>query len=696
MGSLARDPPRTDPWRGWRSVKWRDRLPDRSEIPSLSELDTKTLVLVGVVFGVMVAAAGGAVFQNNVPMSGTVPFQTESGVAVHVSGASDFNGTEFRSDTEVYIATGQGDASFSGTGSASADVDASNLTGTWTNVTNLDVSTNELTINPEDKARASVSGNADSFAFRKDVSVTDSKPDFVYAGTTGTTTVTVRGVAPGVRIVATDSTGTILGSGTSSSTGVVTLSGMANSEHVVTLSAESGPYVKTADPTDDTYLDYRNVDLNATVVDPEGDDFESVEIQTYGSGTWTTVATETGLPSGNEINASISAHPGRNTWRVIMNATGNRDKVSKNFTFRTPGVITIYNGTTDTVASTTTITAGVASISSDYRNSLTTTTGSADLVGIAPPDEILASDWSGSGLENQSLVIRDPSKNGTVVLYETSAASTYTQCFSVSDPTGTFTPGNSWVVVEGYVDGSWKTVGSEQFGVENEANIVIEDGKSYRIRLRNEDGDLRVLGGFTGDSSNNCVPLDVTSSVGDPDDPNTVNHNATCTDTDPKRVKFEYNDTAVVTSTIYYHVYEYQNASNVLVPNTTFTGTFGVFTYTANVPSDQNNTAWVVDAVAVRDGQENLQIERVVCGQRDVLPSMPQWLITFVFTGFIFITAGLFSQLNGAIGGLVVAGLGAMMWFMGLAPGMLGGGVVALSMITAAVLFIRESRGGGF
>lgn len=664
-----------------------------TDIGELSRWQLYALVLVGIILGAVVVPVA-AQLLGGAPATGTVPLQTNSGLTVNVSNAGNMSLTEpFVDDNTLNVTTDDGSAVFSASGPASADVASGNLTGTWTNVTNLNVTSNALTINPEDKKQATVSGDADSFAFRKEISVTDTKPDFVYAGTSGTTTVTVRGVAPGVRIVATDQAGITLGSGTSNSNGVVTISGMPNSEHIVTLSAESGPYVDTANPSGDEYLQNRNVDLNATVVDPKGDDFESVEIQTLGGGTWTTVATETNLPSGNEINASVTAHPGQNKWRVIMNATGNRNTVSQNFTYRTAGVITIYNGTTETIAQST-ISAELASISSNYQGSLSTSTGSADLVNANPPDEILATEWSGAGYENQSLMVRDVSENGTVVLYESAASGTYTQCFSVSDPTGTFTPGNSWVVVQQYIDGEWRTVGSEQFGVENEADIVLEDGEDYRVRLRNEDGDLRVLGSFKGDSAKGCVPLSVTTALGDIDDPNTVQHNATCTATDPKRVKFEYNDTSTKTRTIHFTVYEYQNQSNILVPNTTFTGTFGMFSYTANVPLSENDTAWVVDVEGVRDNAENVHIETVVCGQQDVLPDMPPWLITFAFTGLIFVTAGLFSQLNGAIGGLVVAGLGAMMWFMGLAPGVLGGGVVALSMMTAAILFVRESRGG--
>jgi hypothetical protein len=183
--------------------------------------------------------------------------------------------------------------------------------------------------------------------------------------------------------------------------------------------------------------------------------------------------------------------------------------------------------------------------------------------------------------------------------------------------------------------------------------------------------------------------------VEDPEDPATANHNATCVEDNPKRVRFQYNDTTQKTETIYYTVYEYQNESNVLVPNTSFSGEFGDFGYTANVPAAQNNTSWTVQAIGVRDGAENVRLRENVCGATNILPSIPPWLATFSFVGIIWITAGLFSELNGDVGGLVVAGLGGMFWMSGIAPPDLGAGVVALSLMTAGILFVRERSGGG-
>jgi hypothetical protein len=158
-------------------------------------------------------------------------------------------------------------------------------------------------------------------------------------------------------------------------------------------------------------------------------------------------------------------------------------------------------------------------------------------------------------------------------------------------------------------------------------------------------------------------------------------------------VNFQYNDSTRNTDQLWIHIYEYGNKSNVLVSNTSFAGPFGQFNYTQDVPSSENNTEWVVKWTADRKENGTFSAQPVVGGNRDILTDAPAWLITVFFVGAIWMTAGVFSQINGSIGGVVVSGLGAIFWFLGVAPPMLGGGVVVLAMITGSALFVRDRRG---
>lgn len=329
--------------------------------------------------------------------------------------------------------------------------------------------------------------------------------------------------------------------------------------------------------------------------------------------------------------------------------------------------------------------------------------GEIDLAGI-PVDEQFVVQLAAAGYHNRTVLIDDLAQQKSAFLISRSR-STLENRFVVNDRTGNFPPEDSELIIQRAINRSeyggstagfsWTNVGGDDLGADEAFVIDLEEETRYRIQVRNEAGDTRVLGSYTPETIG-TINLNIGSIVVDPEALDTVGWSANRTNAtgQPVQVTFEYNDTTDNTTRIWLHIYEYGNESNELLANTSFDGPFGQFSNTENVPDAENNTEWVVDFVAERAG-ESVHAEVVVGGQRDVLTDMPPWLVTIIFLGTMWSVAGVSSQLNGHIGGLVVAGLGAMFWFAGFAPPYLGGGVVALSLITAAILFIRERGGGG-
>jgi len=78
-----------------------------------------------------------------------------------------------------------------------------------------------------------------------------------------------------------------------------------------------------------------------------------------------------------------------------------------------------------------------------------------------------------------------------------------------------------------------------------------------------------------------------------------------------------------------------------------------------------------------------------------VLPGLPAWLASLMSVSLVLLTAGLSSQLNGKVGGVATAGVGALLWATGIAPPSLGAGVVALALVVAGLLFINDRDDGG-
>jgi len=198
--------------------------------------------LIGLLFGVGLVA--GYSLSNTSPVDGSVPLASSSGPTVTLNASSAtvnlsrFTGGNIGSQT-VWVQTQAGNASFNSAGATNVTVEPGNLTGTFTSVTGLDVTSADLTINPADKNKATVGDNATHFSFRSTIELDDGVVDFKYGGNTGTTKVTVRGVQANKEIDAVDSSGTVQDTSNSNSNGVVTFTGMSNSDHTITLQSGS-------------------------------------------------------------------------------------------------------------------------------------------------------------------------------------------------------------------------------------------------------------------------------------------------------------------------------------------------------------------------------------------------------------------------------------------------------------------------
>jgi hypothetical protein len=280
-------------------------------------------------------------------------------------------------------------------------------------------------------------------------------------------------------------------------------------------------------------------------------------------------------------------------------------------------------------------------------------------------------------------------------------ASTRTVRFTLNDRSGgQYTNNGETVLVQkpinrsGWDEPRWETVFSDGFGPEG-ATTELEDGQRYRIIVRNADGDKRVLGAYSAEADE-TVPLTVGQLQAVPEgDGQEVAWNATYFSQNGSRfVQFELNDSMGDTDTIYVKIYEFRNESNVLTANQSFGGPYGNFSYTEQVPSDQENVTWTVDIIVERGG-ENLQIKEPVGPQNPIIPGLGDRMVTLISLGTILIVGGLFSQLNGAYGGLTMAALGGIFWFVGFLPPNTGIGVVVLAMIVAAAMYIRERQVSG-
>lgn len=471
------------------------------------------------------------------------------------------------------------------------------------------------------------------------------------------------------------------------------------------------PTVTLKNPSDGANLTSKTVSLEAQVNDTEfsAPQSESVtvefDVKAPDESSFSTVKTKT-ITSNQTVSYDYTTSTGGEyEWRVNVSDSydGSATSATRNFSAPSEIVIREESSPHDKITSATATIKFFEDTQDDpVIVERTTNDGTINMTGLPVSSEFSVS-VSAPGYHNRTVILSDIYAQSNVFLLNKSVTSIENR-FTVNDRTGVFPPESTELIVQRTINRSkydsggwqWTNIAGDDLGADEAFVVDLEEEARYRIKVQNDQGDTRILGAYTAETAG-TINLNIGSVVFDPEGDNIPTAEATRTNESgqPVRVTFEYNDSDDNTSTIHLKIYEYKNESNVLLSNTTYSGTYGTFTHTEDVPAAENSTTWVVEFTAEREsGQYTGKI--VVGAQTDTpITQMAPWLISFIFVTSVFSVAGLFSQLNGDIGGLVVAGMGGLFWFTGFAPEQLGSGVVALSLVTAAVLFVRERRDGG-
>jgi len=515
----------------------------------------------------------------------------------------------FPSTNEVNITTANGIAVYSGTADTRARIDTLD-DGTYSNVSQLEVSNGNLTINPDTLEPASVAGGADILKYKGEAQVNDDVEDLTYS---------------------------------------------ASSEAKITLETDGSP-----DTSYGLVDNQTEVGLDADVSDSNG----QVAFTEAPSGSYDARVEELGTltirderePHAKVTGASVEVRFfGEDGETIVERTDSNND-------------------------------------------------GEVDLTGLPVDESFVAAVDAGTHYPQRTILIEDLSQQETAFLLNETAADQTAQIeFQVEDETGRFDGEDTEIIIERPINQSqfssapikYRNVAGDDVGADRAYVTTLEVDVRYRITVRNDQGDVRQLGAFTPKVAGTTT-LEIGTLQVNQSDVNGVQYNASIDQLPGNdEVVVQYNDSTQSTNTLWIEVHERGNRSNTLISNTSFVGPLGDAAVSQAIPQSENTTEWTVRITADRGEADNIQIREPLSPQRDVLPGLPDWFAAVASLGIIWITAGLFSQVNGDVGALVVAGEGAMFWFVGFAPGALGVGVVILAMSTAALIFINKRRGGG-
>jgi hypothetical protein len=333
----------------------------------------------------------------------------------------------------------------------------------------------------------------------------------------------------------------------------------------------------------------------------------------------------------------------------------------------------------------------------------TSSNGELDLGGL-PVDEPFVVTIKATNYNNRSVLLRDLAEQDTAYLIHKNE-STLENRFAVKDSTGEFPADRTEIIIQHGInetlydpDGNgfkWRAVAGDDLGADEAYITDLEEEDRYRIVVQNEDGDRRILGAYTAEAAG-TIELNIGRVVVDPRADDVPAIDIFRNNTSSVFVSAEFNDSTDETDQVTVEIYERGNESNVLFSNTTFSGPLGSIKVVEEVNDNFNDSTWVVRLTYKSDGETQVRQELVGPRSGTVLPDMANWLRAVLSLGSIFLVAGLFSRLNGAIGGLIVASLGGLYWFVGFLPDSVGGPVIALSLVVAGLLFVNETRDGGF
>jgi len=625
---------------------------------------TRTLLLIGVLIGIVTFGASAAVLDtdNTSTVSDGVTLGAPDGMNATIEGTTDVNlmqFDEYGSDTVRFFTTA-GNVSLSAPGTAYATIDKDNITGTFTNVTSIQAGINDVTINPEDKQAITVGNQIDTVAWRDNPALDDGTVDFSYSGNTGTSKVTIGNLPSNTEIYAVDAnTGTLLDRATSGASGTITFSSLDNSQHAVTLqtSSDDPPVLDNLTPSggQSSVPTQISVDLNDSDFGTIGDTV-TVDITLDG----TTLSTQT-VSSNSTLTTSIpqSGQTG-GSHSIEIEATdsySNTDTAAT--TYSVPNTFFVRNETNHSQL--VSADGELRFISDDEVFTRNTSDGELNMTGLPVTDFIVEIEPTKENYTDRTIYVESIFETQSAYVLNTSVYSTVENRFRLNDPTGNY-DSETILKIQRPINISgntvYQTIVADKFGVEG-VTATLEEGVRYKLLVSSET-DSQTVGPFRADVSET---VDVEPGTPTIELQDTQYGYAYAASLENDTLEYRYSDPADNTDLLTVYIYERGNKSNQLTANTTYSdlgNASGVVSLTAN----ETEKEWVV-AFDVERGDEEYLITERLSNQKSLGPPIDSNWTLMIGIGILFVFAGTFSVLNAGVGAVLVSLIGGLLWWLG-------------------------------
>jgi len=565
---------------------------------------------------------------------------------------------------------------FTSNGVTEVQVDQWN--GTWTNTSNLDVSTANLTVNINDKQEVTIGGYADALRYT-DMAVDDGAVDFEYVGSAGTTTLTVTDFPSSTTIGAIDDdTSELLDASTTDASGTATFA-LPNSDHDVTLErSNGGPIIDeaAASPQNNYELQDAKANLSVPISDPDLPE-DKLDVTFYLDGSAVTTKT---ISSNTTVSTTVSGlDGGQHTWHVEVTDAYDQSATTQDFTFKVPSTLYIRDVSDNSLITASTT---IRFYGSDQTVERTSTDGTVNLTNLAVHQPMLVTVESSDYYKRQIYLESIYQQSSIYLLNQTNSANSIR--FTLDDKTGQFPSDESTLFITRSVsqDGtdSYQIVASSQFGVKGFTE-QLQTGTRYRLVVEGPSGQQRILGAFTP-TTDETVPLPIGRVNITGDVQGGVAFGATTVVSEGQPVlRYRYRDQATATSDLAVTVYNMTGGKTAIY---SATNTDVSEMVTTTIPVGRTNAEYKVVYNATRSGAPDRDGVVYAGEVRDVaedlgLDPTVQMLLSFAL---IIAMMGLVVITDSAVAAAMGVGTGGvltMTGFLNLHPIQLGiAGVIAL------------------
>lgn len=454
-----------------------------------------TLVLL-VVLVVGATPALAAIADYATTIEGDVPVatdQTPRAIIVAPDG-SELNLVDMWEGDELNITTPEGDMRVSGDPGAEFRIHVDDIEGAQTQITGIQAGGNWIELDPADKNRVDVRGDADTLSFSH-IGVNDGDTDLQVGGPAGgSAELRLHGLAGSTQYALYDPSadavlGTLTTDGTGTGAGTVDLPDGTHALQVRTADGFAAPTLSNPDPSDEVTERPTNlsVDVGAQAFPAE------VTFSLEGS----QVATRT-VSSNGTVTVDMSENVsdlGAYNWSAAA-TDGLGQTATRDVSFETPSTLTVREEhAPETLITNSSASLRFFTVDGEIAIERPITNGTVDLEGLpnspfvvvaGSPNHYTRTIYLDSIFEQQSMYLL----NETV--FPRAQNEAVRSRFIYEDLTGDFPREDATIQIQRAIDlngdgtSEYRTVTGDQWGASNEFEAILERGARYRILLVNQ------------------------------------------------------------------------------------------------------------------------------------------------------------------------------------------------------------------